>query len=165
MGCGGIGSPLVDGGSSLRVLSNLGYFYELTAPFVGSACHPAVCRMVSGSPTSSSSWPKRLPALLKRPSRPNPSGQSNPVKIVFSSGHPSTRPPWDNEPPLMTAAMPERRPATEEISGVIERVTFHNDDSGFCVLIRFKCWFPASREQSDKITGLLWCGILDVGSE
>ena len=34
----------------------------------------------------------------------------------------------------MTAAMPERRPATEEISGVIERVTFHNDDSGFCVL-------------------------------
>ena len=34
----------------------------------------------------------------------------------------------------MTAAMPERRPATEEISGVKERVTFHNDDSGFCVL-------------------------------
>jgi hypothetical protein len=34
----------------------------------------------------------------------------------------------------MTAAMPERRPATEEISGVIERVTFHNDDSGFCFL-------------------------------
>ena len=34
----------------------------------------------------------------------------------------------------MTAAIPERRPATEEISGVIERVTFHNDDSGFCVL-------------------------------
>jgi hypothetical protein len=34
----------------------------------------------------------------------------------------------------MTAAIPERRPATEEISGVIERVTFHNEDSGFCVL-------------------------------
>jgi hypothetical protein len=30
--------------------------------------------------------------------------------------------------------MPERRAATEQISGVIERVTFHNDDSGFCVL-------------------------------
>jgi hypothetical protein len=30
--------------------------------------------------------------------------------------------------------MPERRPATEQISGVLERVTFHNDDSGFCVL-------------------------------
>jgi hypothetical protein len=34
----------------------------------------------------------------------------------------------------MNAAIPERRPATEEISGVIERVTFHNADSGFCVL-------------------------------
>jgi hypothetical protein len=34
----------------------------------------------------------------------------------------------------MTAAIPERRPATEEISGVIERVTFDNDKSGFCVL-------------------------------
>jgi hypothetical protein len=34
----------------------------------------------------------------------------------------------------MNAAIPERRPATEEISGVIERVTFHSDESGFCVL-------------------------------
>ena len=34
----------------------------------------------------------------------------------------------------MNAAIPERRSATEEISGLIERVTFHNDDSGFCVL-------------------------------
>jgi hypothetical protein len=34
----------------------------------------------------------------------------------------------------MNAAIPERRPATEEISGLIERVTFHNEDSGFCVL-------------------------------
>jgi hypothetical protein len=34
----------------------------------------------------------------------------------------------------MNAAMPERRPMTEQKSGVIERVTFHNDDSGFCVL-------------------------------
>jgi exodeoxyribonuclease V alpha subunit len=34
----------------------------------------------------------------------------------------------------MNAAIPERRPATEEISAVIERGTFHNDDSGFCVL-------------------------------
>jgi len=34
----------------------------------------------------------------------------------------------------MNAAMPELRPATEQISGVIERVTFHNDDSGLCVL-------------------------------
>jgi exodeoxyribonuclease V alpha subunit len=34
----------------------------------------------------------------------------------------------------MNAAIPARGPATEEISGVIERVTFHNDDTGFCVL-------------------------------
>src|SRR3982074_2266050 len=34
----------------------------------------------------------------------------------------------------MNAAIPERRPATEEISGVIERVTFHNKENGFCVL-------------------------------
>jgi exodeoxyribonuclease V alpha subunit len=34
----------------------------------------------------------------------------------------------------MNATIPERRPATEEISGVIERVTFHNDENGFCVL-------------------------------
>jgi exodeoxyribonuclease V alpha subunit len=34
----------------------------------------------------------------------------------------------------MNAAIPQRRPATEEISGLIERVTFHNDESGFCVL-------------------------------
>jgi len=31
----------------------------------------------------------------------------------------------------MIAAIPERRPGTEEISGLIERVTFHNDESGF----------------------------------
>jgi exodeoxyribonuclease V alpha subunit len=34
----------------------------------------------------------------------------------------------------MNAVIPERRPATEEISGVIERVTFHNEENGFCVL-------------------------------
>ena len=34
----------------------------------------------------------------------------------------------------MNAAIPERKPATEEISGLIERVTFHNEESGFCVL-------------------------------
>jgi hypothetical protein len=38
----------------------------------------------------------------------------------------------------MTAAIPERRPATEQISGVIERVTFHNEGSGFCVLPRLR---------------------------
>ena len=34
----------------------------------------------------------------------------------------------------MSAAIPENRSMTEEISGLIERVTFHNDESGFCVL-------------------------------
>src|ERR1700680_4404436 len=34
----------------------------------------------------------------------------------------------------MNAAIPERRLVTEEISGVIERVTVHNGDSGFWVL-------------------------------
>src|SRR6516165_4081144 len=34
----------------------------------------------------------------------------------------------------MNAASPERKPSAEQISGVIERVTFHNDESGFCVL-------------------------------
>jgi hypothetical protein len=34
----------------------------------------------------------------------------------------------------MNAAIPERRHATEEISGVVERVIFHSDESGFCVL-------------------------------
>ncbi len=34
----------------------------------------------------------------------------------------------------MNAEFPERRPATEEISGLIERVTFHNEENGFCVL-------------------------------
>ena len=34
----------------------------------------------------------------------------------------------------MNAAIPERRPVSEEVSGLIERVTFHSDESGFCVL-------------------------------
>jgi len=34
----------------------------------------------------------------------------------------------------MSAATPERKPLAEEISGLIERVTFHNAESGFCVL-------------------------------
>jgi len=33
----------------------------------------------------------------------------------------------------MNAATPERT-VTEEISGLIERVTFYNDERGFCVL-------------------------------
>ena len=34
----------------------------------------------------------------------------------------------------MNATVPERKPSSGEISGLIERVTFHNDESGCCVL-------------------------------
>src|ERR1017187_1194218 len=36
--------------------------------------------------------------------------------------------------PPMKAAIPERNAIAEEVSGLIERVTFHNDENGFCVL-------------------------------
>src|ERR1035438_5461055 len=51
----------------------------------------------------------------------------------------------------MNAAIPDRRPASEEISGVIERVTFHNDESGFCVL-RVKT--KGNREETTVIGSL-----------
>ena len=54
------------------------------------------------------------------------------IRASGSRRHAADR-PCENEAP-MNPAIPERRPATEEISGLIERVTFHNDDSGFCVL-------------------------------
>src|SRR5437764_3005112 len=59
--------------------------------------------------------------------------------------------PWENEFPRMNAAIPERRPATEEISGLIERVTFHNNESGFCVL-RVKT--PGHREETTVVGSL-----------
>jgi exodeoxyribonuclease V alpha subunit len=34
----------------------------------------------------------------------------------------------------MNTSSLERKTITEELSGLIEGVTFHNDDSGFCVL-------------------------------
>src|SRR5437764_9407063 len=46
----------------------------------------------------------------------------------------------------MSAASPERTPSNEQISGLIERVTFHSDESGFCVL-RVK-----ARGQRDDVT-------------
>jgi len=68
-------------------------------------------------------------ACVKRPSRP----ESRPIAESQHNGLPDGSPkadrPWENESP-MNAAIPERRPATEEISGLIERVTFHNDESG-----------------------------------
>ena len=59
--------------------------------------------------------------------------------------------PWDNKLQDMNAALPERKPTTEEISGLIERVTFHNEDSGFCVL-RVKT--PGHREETTVVGSL-----------
>jgi len=36
----------------------------------------------------------------------------------------------------MNSATPERKPVTEGISGLIERVTFHSHECGFCVRAR-----------------------------
>jgi hypothetical protein len=69
-------------------------------------------------------WSQRLPRTSEpHPADLDPSGQSNPRRIGFLMDHQSPCPPWENESPQMNAAIPERRPATEEISGVIERVT------------------------------------------
>jgi exodeoxyribonuclease V alpha subunit len=51
----------------------------------------------------------------------------------------------------MSAAIPEHKSMTEEISGLIERVTFHNDESGFCVL-RVKT--PGRRDETTVIGSL-----------
>jgi exodeoxyribonuclease V alpha subunit len=51
----------------------------------------------------------------------------------------------------MNAPAPGRKPVTEEISGLIERVTFHNDESGFCVL-RVKT--PGHREETTVVGSL-----------
>ena len=51
----------------------------------------------------------------------------------------------------MNTAIPERKPTSEEISGLIERVTFHNEDSGFCVL-RVKT--PRHREETTVVGSL-----------
>ena len=51
----------------------------------------------------------------------------------------------------MNAAIPQGRPTPEEVSGLIERVTFHNDESGFCVL-RVKT--PGHREETTVIGSL-----------
>jgi exodeoxyribonuclease V alpha subunit len=34
----------------------------------------------------------------------------------------------------MNATILQRTAITEQVSGLIERVTFHNDENGFCVL-------------------------------
>ena len=52
--------------------------------------------------------------------------------VPVSDGTPFVAAETDNY--ATAAAIPERRPAAEEISGVIERVTFHPDENGVCVL-------------------------------
>ena len=47
---------------------------------------------------------------------------------------PIKRASHDKMTPTHECRIPVRRPATEEISGLIERVTFHNSENGFCVL-------------------------------
>src|SRR4029077_15588039 len=71
--------------------------------------------------------------FLGRSDSTEPLGSQIAAKSAFSADALNTNCSWENDFPSMTATF-ERRPATEEISGVIERVTFHNDESGFCVL-------------------------------
>jgi hypothetical protein len=42
--------------------------------------------------------------------------------------------PCQNDPVQMNATTPERSTPVENISGLIEQVTFFNEESGFCVL-------------------------------
>jgi len=72
-------------------------------------------------------------------------GQPNRRRISFLRGH-ARHARGKMTPNHMNAAIPERKPATQQISGVIERVTFHNEESGFCVL-RVK-----ARGQRDETT-------------
>jgi exodeoxyribonuclease V alpha subunit len=51
----------------------------------------------------------------------------------------------------MNATTPERSAPTAQLSGVIERVTFFNEESGFCVL-RIKA--PGHREEVAVIGSL-----------
>jgi hypothetical protein len=61
--------------------------------------------------------------------------------------------PWENESP-MTAALQERRPATEEISGVI----FHNDNGGFCPADESR-WHRVTEKQGRLQTKILHRGL------
>src|SRR5207249_6939594 len=91
-------------------------------------------------------WPKRLAAPLERLHRPEPRPAAKARKIGFLMGNERQTTHARMNPPHMNAATPERRPATEEISGLIERVTLHNEENGFCV-VRVK-----ARGQGDETT-------------
>ena len=65
-------------------------------------------------------------------------------------GHPRQTVRGKMTPNQMNAAIPEHRTATEEISGLIERVTFHNEENGFCVL-RVKTRDAGTRRRSSAL--------------
>jgi hypothetical protein len=82
----------------------------------------------------SSTGSKGMPAsLVQKASRASetpqptrtPSGQPNHRKIALPEVIAKTACHGKMTPPAMNAAIPERKPATEEISGLVERVTFH----------------------------------------
>ena len=60
--------------------------------------------------------------------RPN-SRLPNPRRIGFSNGSSAPHPSVAKLNPHSYAVIPERRPVTEQVFGVIERVTFRTDDS------------------------------------
>lgn len=86
-----------------------------------------------GSTVRVSDWPQSLPWFSNNQFFPDPypSPKSSLNRLADAT---ASRFPWQNEFPAMTAALSERKPATEEISGLIEHVTFHNEEGGFCVL-------------------------------
>jgi len=61
-------------------------------------------------------------SLLEKAAAPRPTSA---ISVICKADR-----PCENESPIH-ATISERRPATDEIYGLIERVTFHNDDSGF----------------------------------
>jgi hypothetical protein len=59
----------------------------------------------------------------------------------------------------MNAVISERRPTTEQISGVIERVTFHKDESGSLFSRRISARGSPMRRISCALAGLLLVGL------
>ena len=94
-----------------------------------------------GSTVRVSDWPQSLPWLSNHQFFPDPypSPKSSLNRLPDAA---ASRFPWQNEFPAMTAALSERKPATEEISGLIERVTFHNQESGLCPVPGALCAVP-----------------------
>ena len=72
-------------------------------------------------------------ALVEFSKRPN-SRLPNPRRIGFSNGSSAPHPSVAKLNPHSYAVIPERRPVTEQVSGVIERVTFDTDDRQSCIV-------------------------------